>query len=128
MPICIIEDRVQWHRSWAEALRWLEQFELKHIEFTRCIKYFDHFSKIWSAISSTEPKLGHRAFANKQATMFYDMKTAANTRFLRVGYKDFVGIDGADFIAAVEKFREEEFLWLTSLAEGRSQTSADVAA
>jgi hypothetical protein len=107
-------------------LRWLEQFELKHVEFTRCIKYFDYFSNIWSAIASTESRPGYRAFANKQATTFHDMKIAANTRFLSVGYKGFVGIDGADFIAAVEKFRQEEFTWLTSLAEGRAQTSAGV--
>ena len=111
------EDRVQWHRAWAETLRWLEEFEVKHLEFIRCIRYFDSMSDIWNTLARNEPRSGYRAFAYRQTSTFKDLKKDADTRFRAVGYGPFVRDDGRGFIKAVEELRVSELSWLTEMVK-----------
>jgi hypothetical protein len=46
LMIGTIEDFVQWNRVEADMNRWREQYEIKHADFHRSIKYCQTFSKI----------------------------------------------------------------------------------
>ena len=57
------EDRVQWHRALAEMMRWLEEYEIKHVEFDRCIKAYSTMSSVWMELADKHSHTGYRAFA-----------------------------------------------------------------
>jgi hypothetical protein len=77
-------DRVQWFRSEAEVLRWLEQVELKHFEFIRLIRSFRYTSSVWRAAAAADEKktsVGYRAYALKQAAIYRSLERNAITVF-----------------------------------------------
>jgi hypothetical protein len=60
-----LEDRVQWHRAWAEMLRWLEEFEMKHVESIRSINSFETLMLTWDKLAAKEYRqvnIFYRAF------------------------------------------------------------------
>src|ERR1700754_5109071 len=100
-------------------MRWLEEYEMKHVEFDRCIKAFNTMSSAWTKQADNSTHSGYRAFARKQSTMFSSLRDRADAMFKKVGSKSFVGKSGKDLVEAVTHFHEEELCWLKELAERR---------
>jgi hypothetical protein len=113
------EDRVQWHRAWADMMRWLEEFELKHIELIRCIRSFNKMHSVWEVMSKTVQKPGHAAFARRQSTIYVDLRNDAEKLFREKGEARFVSLglhDDSHLVDAVRQFRDAELSWLKQLA------------
>jgi hypothetical protein len=100
--------------------RWLEEFELKHIEFIRCIRSFQTMHFAWAAMASKAVGAGRTAFARRQSTMYLDLHNEAKDWFARKGETRFVNLanyyDTTSFVDAVRQFRERELGWLIALA------------
>jgi hypothetical protein len=60
----------QWFRAWAEMMRWMEEFELKHAEFVRCIRSFQFMSVTWEQMASKATDPGYAAFGRQQADTY----------------------------------------------------------
>jgi len=111
----LAEDRVQWHRAHADMFRWLEQFELKHIEFSRCIKSFDYASSAWLAASKQTARPGYSAFAKRQSRLFTSLRDDATAKFAKYGFPGLGGLSGAALVKSLGAFREKELAWLKEL-------------
>jgi hypothetical protein len=96
--------------------RWLEEFEMKHAEFDRCIKTFNTMSSAWKAIAKDHSKSGYRAFARRQSTMFETLRNTADDTFKKFGAKLFINKSGPALVDTLAKFHEEELSWLKELA------------
>jgi hypothetical protein len=102
-------------------MRWLEEFELKHMEFIRCIRSFNTMHTVWNAIGKKATKPGPAAFAFRQSTFYRDLHDDAKGWFIRKGERRFVqlvdGVDNvADFVRTARQFRKQELGWLTQMA------------
>jgi hypothetical protein len=105
---------VQWFRAWADMLRWLEDFELKHVEFVRCIRYFESMHRAWTAMESSCPNSpGYAAFARRQSATFRALKEDAEVWFARAGAPRFVKLSGRSLAEELKAFRKQELEWLT---------------
>lgn len=80
---------MQWFRGWANMMRWLEEFELKHVEFMRSIKSFERMSSVWAELASKTPLPGNAAFARKQSETFKTLSKDASDWFSRRPNHDF---------------------------------------
>jgi len=109
---------VQWFRAWAEMMRWMEEFELKHAEFTRCIRYFDYMERTWQILASkdTSTRPGYAAFARRQAHTYSKLSQDAQELFQKHGEERFVHPE-TTLIDSISKFREEELSWFTDLTQ-----------
>jgi len=96
--------------------RWLEEFELKHVELRRTVQSFAVMSRVWAGIAAKAPSPGAAAFARKQASMYDDLHSDADVLLKEKGEKRFVNVADSDFVQAVQDFREQELGWLTELA------------
>jgi hypothetical protein len=110
------EDQVQWHRAWAEMQRWLEEFELKHVELKQCVKSFWTIHVIWSSVAAKATLPGEAAFARWQSAMYLDLHNDAKQWLIEKGLNRFVDVSESEFIQAVRDFREQELGWLNNLA------------
>jgi hypothetical protein len=116
-----VDDRVQWHRAWAETMRWLEEYELKHMEFIRCIKSFETMRALWGTMAKHHAKPGYAAFARRQASTYKDLRDDAISRFKHVGNPNLLARgDTSSFVQAVLGLREKHLSWLTAAANRRS--------
>jgi hypothetical protein len=111
------EDRVQWFRAHAETMRWLEEFELKHVEFMRCIKSFETMRAIWGTISKRHDKPGYAAFAQRQADMYEDLRDDAISRFKHVANPRLLRGDIRSLTQAISEFRRDQLSWLFEAAK-----------
>ena len=93
-------------------MRWLEEFELKHIEFMRCIKTFETMRAIWGTISKRHDKPGYKAFAQRQANMYSDLRDDALSRFKHVANPNLLRGDIQSLIQAIWDFRQIQLSWL----------------
>lgn len=109
------EDRVQWFRSWAETLRWMEELELKHAELRRTIKSFETMSRVWNGISAQQSSPGAAAFTKKQSIMYDNLRKEAET-WKSKGVEQLVNASDGDFVQAVLDFRKREMGWLEDFA------------
>ena len=96
-------------------LRWLEELELKHLEFLRTIKAFDTMSGIWNSMSSIQLHSGYAAFARRQASYLTDLRDDARRRYRSASAEAFLNSTEATFVADVTKFREQELLWFNDI-------------
>jgi hypothetical protein len=116
-----IEDFVQWNRAEAEMIRWREQYEIKHTEFHRSIKYCRTFSNIWDklakeakeGVSSDEPAeaLGKAAYGRWSAALWDEMEQCMRAAFKKVGLPEFVDIP------AGKKLHDQVCAWQQSEME-----------
>jgi hypothetical protein len=95
-------------------MRWLEEFELKHIEFIRTIKSFESMRAIWGTIANRHTSPGYSAFARRQSSMYADLRDDAISRFKHVGNPELVKGDTASFIQAVQDFRAKQLSWFST--------------
>ena len=107
-----LEDRIQWHRAYADMMRWLEEFELKHMEFIRCIKSFDAMATAWDAVSakhsnvtSTSTKKGYDTFAHRQANTYRRLHDEAE-RLFKTNAESSLYNSRDDLIAAIQSLRK----------------------
>lgn len=96
--------------------RWLEQFEIKHVEMMRCIKSFYHLHAVWASMAAKSSQLGHAAFARQQASMFLDLHDNAKDLFAEKGEPRFVSMNDSTVVQTVRAFRNQELGWLYELA------------
>lgn len=109
------EDRVQWHRALAEMMRWLEEIEVKQIEFLRCTRYFDYLRQIWESIAGGERRPGYAAYARKQQATYSSLYNDALYRCRKVVDPKIVGSqNGTQLVAAVNDHRSNELEWFFS--------------
>ena len=98
-------------------MRWLEEYEMKHMEFRRCIKSFDKMYSAWESIAAECDNPGYRSFAKRQANVYLRLRDETKTRFAAVGYSRFVECDDLEFVSEVYRFREKEIGWLKTMAK-----------
>lgn len=84
-------DRVQWFRSEAEMLRWLEQREIKYCEFVRLLQTFRHSKVLWESIETKSTTPGRRAHAAQMAMDYSTLLHSAIKRFRDVVRHDIIG-------------------------------------
>jgi hypothetical protein len=106
-------DRVHWFRAEAELYRWLEQLELKHADFERSIQAFGKTEEMWTAVARTERdrgRLGHAAFAGRQAKIYNGLRGGAEVVYWRCGVKGLIDekSSGKPLWKRAESFREAE--------------------
>ncbi|KAF8966729.1 hypothetical protein BDZ97DRAFT_1756333 [Flammula alnicola] len=97
-------DRVQWFRAEAEMQRWQEEWEIKQVEFLRCIRYFEQMSITWNELA-TRSSGGKAAYAKKKSAMFHEMTTHARNLFMHAGYSDLLNLDGPALVNHFRKVR-----------------------
>jgi hypothetical protein len=107
-------DRVQWHRAWADMLRWLEEFELKHAEFVRCILSFEAMVSAWTSLSQEDERPHYAAFARRQACIFRKLLDDARELYTERGNPTLTSGKGT-LVEAVRAFRNDELAWLSGL-------------
>ena len=69
MTDCVLALRVEWAKSKARALRYIEEEELTLVEMSRVIRYFSWRMRCWSEIgegTSDSMKRRCRAYTEKQ--------------------------------------------------------------
>jgi hypothetical protein len=98
----------------------MEEFELKHVEFIRCIRSFDKMSLIWEQLASNATRSGYAEFARHQADIYSELHCDAKALFAKHGEPQFV-IAGESstlttFFNAVEAFRDDELGWFKKIA------------
>jgi hypothetical protein len=118
LALIFSEDRVQWHRAWAEMTRWLEEFKLKHVEMRQCIAYFYHMHTVWSSLASKSTNLGYQGFAGQQAEIYLGLHDNAELLFLKNGEPRLIAISETNLVKTVQDFRDQELAWLKQLACG----------
>lgn len=118
-------DRVQWFRAEAEATRWLEQYELKHVEFIRCRDAHTFAGQSWLHVaqpgSSESRSPGFYAYARRQAAMHKQLAQVANKKYRQALKKCGDGSlgavpgvsDGRTLLSAVQEFRVQVFKWMS---------------
>ncbi|KAK1235929.1 hypothetical protein PQX77_000828 [Marasmius sp. AFHP31] len=126
-------DRISWTRHQAEVYWWMEEFERKHAEFHRMIRYFRKMEMAWEQIAEnpedpanavekldanseahTAKVCALRARALRQATVWGDLARVAFAQFEQVSYPDFFEMD-KPLYPRVDSFRKEQFQWATAL-------------
>ncbi|KAL0564850.1 hypothetical protein V5O48_017186 [Marasmius crinis-equi] len=131
-------DRISWSRQQAEVYRWMEEFEKKHAEFHRMIRYFRRMQKAWTTIaenpedpananektdakpSAKAAKINAlRARALRQATIWGDYATVAIAQFSDVSYPPFHDMS-TPLAPRVVEFRREQFEWMAELKMQRA--------
>ncbi|RXW19693.1 hypothetical protein EST38_g6158 [Candolleomyces aberdarensis] len=81
-------DRVHWFRAEAEMERWREQWEVKLVEFLRCIRSFDTMSQTWTTLATRQSSSSYAAFARKKALMYKQMAGDVQTAFRGIQLKE----------------------------------------
>jgi hypothetical protein len=117
---CHAEDRVQWHRAWAEMLRWMEEFELKHTEFLKSINSFQTMSTAWDTLANAEEDPARAAFARHRSNAYVTLHDHAVNLFTRTAEARFVDPDGGSIVEALRTFRKTELAWLQELVNDES--------
>jgi hypothetical protein len=96
-------------------MRWLEEFELKHVEFVRTIRSFQTLAAAWSTVASRAKDEGRSGFAHRQAAMYQELQRDASRLLTETTEPRFTGSE-EEVIAALHSFRTNELSWLRQLA------------
>jgi 23S rRNA A1618 N6-methylase RlmF len=96
-------------------LRWLEELETKHAEFTRCILSFEAMTSAWKALSQKDQRENYAAFARRQAWIYQNLLDDTRELYVEKGETRFVSPEG-NLVDAVRAFRQNELGWLLELA------------
>ncbi|KAL0569928.1 hypothetical protein V5O48_012031 [Marasmius crinis-equi] len=131
-------DRISWTRQQAEVFRWMEEFEKKHAEFHRTIRYFERMKEAWTKIADNpedpinsvesidrdpEAKAAKvfalKARARRQAAIWGDLARSALAQFRDVSYPKFFDMS-KPLAPRVVDFRNEQLAWFTELKMERA--------
>lgn len=93
-------------------MRWLEEFELKHVEFMRSIKSFEKMSSVWSILASKSSSPANSALARKQAAIYETLRADASHWFRQTGEPRFLVMTEHTLVKIITDFREGELSWL----------------
>jgi hypothetical protein len=93
------EDFVQWNRAEADMNRWREQYEIKHADFHRSIKYCKTFSGIWRKLVKEAEEgvsgphaLGKAAYGRRSAALWEEMEKRTRAAFKKVALPELADI------------------------------------
>ncbi|KAL0574852.1 hypothetical protein V5O48_007125 [Marasmius crinis-equi] len=130
-------DRISWTRQQAEVFQWMEEFEKKHAEMHRTIRYFEKMEGAWTTIADnpedpinsvesidrdsnakTAKIFALRARAHRQAAIWGDLAQAALAQFHDVSYLDFFNLN-KPLAPRVANFCDEQLAWTTKLGMER---------
>ncbi|KAF6748307.1 hypothetical protein DFP72DRAFT_760226, partial [Ephemerocybe angulata] len=102
-------DRVHWFRAEAEMERWREQWEIKLVEFLRCIRSFTKMSDVWKTLSDRTSDMSYAIYANKKSAMYMQMAgdVKASLKSLQSD-EPTTYIDGEDLVRYITRHRELE--------------------
>jgi hypothetical protein len=95
-------------------MRWIEEFEMKHAELTRCIRSFDYMSQVWEELSKKDARPGYAEFGRRQASVYQKLCTDAVSLFQIHGEARFVH-PKTTLTEAISTFRKQELAWFTAL-------------
>lgn len=93
-------------------MRWLEEFELKHVDFMRCIKSFEKMRSVWTDLAEKVLLPGERAFARKQAATYDYLQKDASEWFGKTAEPRFLNMTEETLIKTITDFRAKELSWL----------------
>lgn len=75
-------NRVQWFRAEADMFRWLEQLEMKMVDFARCHTTFHRMAEVWETLATEKQSLvGFSGFAHRQSSLFKGLKLDLERKF-----------------------------------------------
>ncbi|KAK1221339.1 hypothetical protein PQX77_015860 [Marasmius sp. AFHP31] len=131
-------NRISWTRQQAQVYRWMEEFERKHAELHRIIRYFRRMESCRKTIAANpEDPANHvkslerdpdawsanvealRARALRQAAVWGDMALVAVSQFREVCYPPFFDME-TPLAPRVEVFRNQQFEWAKELGIERA--------
>ncbi|KAF6746393.1 hypothetical protein DFP72DRAFT_1152449 [Ephemerocybe angulata] len=102
-------DRVHWFRAEAEMERWREQWEVKLIEFLRCIRSFTKMSDVWKSLSDRSSDTSYAIYANKKSAMYMQMAGNVKVSFLSLQSDEpTTYIEGENLVEYITRHRELE--------------------
>ncbi|KAJ2914357.1 hypothetical protein MD484_g6063, partial [Candolleomyces efflorescens] len=105
----LLGDRVHWFRAEAEMERWREQWEIKLIEFLRCIRSFDTMSETWTSLAARHSSPSHTAYARKKGLMYQQMCDEVKVAFATIQAKEPTPYQtGEDIVHFVIRHRQVE--------------------
>jgi hypothetical protein len=100
---------------------WIEEYELKHMEFHRCVRSFRHMRTVWNLLAENSVKPGQATFARYQSSVYRELQLETQRLLTLKGLPEFVKCDLWDIetlLNAVREFHQKELGWLTELARG----------
>ena len=77
-------DRVHWFRAEAEMERWREQWEIKLVEFVRCVDSFSKMAETWAALAEGSTTPARAAYAHKKAATYHQLRFEVEASFARI--------------------------------------------
>lgn len=101
--------------------RWLEEFEIKHIEFMRAIKSFSTMHDIWKSLASSTTHAGSASFARRQSYLYLDLCESMRRWFKDTAEPRFLNITEDNIIDTIQKFRADELDWLMKYGHSTSE-------
>lgn len=97
-------------------MRWLEEFEMKHIEFIRSIRHFLSMHEVWTTLASESAHPGSAAFARRQSSLFMDLHCDAVKWYKKVSAPQFLELSEENMVQTLQDFRQQEIGWLQGYA------------
>jgi hypothetical protein len=104
-------------------MRWLEEFELKHVELIRCITGLRTMEEAWEAIAEAGADDGYAAFARRQSSLYHDLHDDAADLFDLVAAPQ-LNQSEEDILQAIQVFHQDELRWLRELVEESREGSS----
>jgi hypothetical protein len=68
--------------------RWREQWEIKLIEFLRCIRSFSTMADTWTALATKQQSKSHQAYAKKSASMYLGLRAEVEAALITCQKKE----------------------------------------
>lgn len=102
-------------------MRWLEEFELKHVELIRCITGLRSTEKVWEALAKANTDQGYTAFARRQSSIYRGLHDDAVAVFDRVATPALHKSEG-EILLAIQTFHHDELRWFRQLLEEEDRT------
>lgn len=84
--------------------RWREEWEIKQVEFLRCIHYFESIARAWSELAVCHSG-GKASYAKKKSAMFQEMGNHARNLLVQACYGHLLSLDGPGLVDHFQKVR-----------------------
>ena len=95
-------------------IRWMEEFELKHVDFMRCIKSFDTMRTVWSTMASKSSSLAAIAIARKESAKYSTLHEDASSLHAKTAEPRFRVMTEGTLVKIIQDFRDRELSWFRS--------------
>ncbi|KAF6752521.1 hypothetical protein DFP72DRAFT_1133715 [Ephemerocybe angulata] len=119
-------DSVQWFRAEAEVLRWQEEWELKLVEFTRTISYFEKMETVWADLGATAASPGMAAYAKKTSNRFRELAAQARQIFqVQAKYHPDATLKGMSILEFITADRDKLDALMEKVASSTSRDELD---